>query len=280
VQEGGRPLLEVPAIKPDVLLLHGQQADEEGNVQYFGAGYFDLLMAQASRHVICSVDRIVPTSTVRQSARLTKIPSAFVDAIVVTPFGAHPGGSPGLSAQDEDHIKAYVTASRDQASFDAYLASHVRGAGEDAYRRADRRHGAGRPDGGRHAVSQAFVPIKHRRLSDQVSEQIQGRIVSGELRSGDKLPPERELAESFGVSRGAVREALRNLERTGLVSLQAGSRGGAFIGEGDPSLIGDSFRNLYQLGSVSIDDLTEARLWLASTVVRIACARARAISPR
>lgn len=123
-------------------------------------------------------------------------------------------------------------------------------------------------------MSAGFNPIKRRRLSDQVSAQIQVRIASGELRSGDKLPPERELAESFGVSRGAVREALRNLERTGLVSLQAGSRGGAFIGQGDPSLIGDSFRNLYQLGSVSLDDLTEARLWLASTVVRIACARA------
>ena len=123
-------------------------------------------------------------------------------------------------------------------------------------------------------MSQAFVPIKHRRLSDQVSAQIQVRIASGELRSGDKLPPERELAETFGVSRGAVREALRSLERSGLVSLQAGARGGAFIGEGDPSLIGDSFRNLYQLGSVSLDALTEARLWLASTVVRIACARA------
>jgi len=123
-------------------------------------------------------------------------------------------------------------------------------------------------------VSQSFDPIKRRRLSDQVSAQIQVRIASGELKSGDKLPPERELAESFGVSRGAVREALRNLERSGLVSLQAGAHGGAFIGEGDPSLIGDSFRNLYQLGSVSIDDLTEARLWLASTVVRIACARA------
>jgi DNA-binding FadR family transcriptional regulator len=123
-------------------------------------------------------------------------------------------------------------------------------------------------------VSQAFAPIKRRRLSDQVSAQIQVRIASGELRSGDKLPPERELAETLGVSRGAVREALRSLERSGLVSLQAGARGGAFIGEGDPSLIGDSFRNLYQLGSVSLDELTEARLWLASTVVRIACARA------
>jgi DNA-binding FadR family transcriptional regulator len=123
-------------------------------------------------------------------------------------------------------------------------------------------------------MSQGFDPIKRRRLSDQVSAEIQVRIASGELKSGDKLPPERELAESFRVSRGAVREALRNLERSGLVALQAGARGGAFIGHGDPNLISDSFRNLYQLGSVSLDELTEARLWLASTVVRIACARA------
>lgn len=123
-------------------------------------------------------------------------------------------------------------------------------------------------------MSQDFAPIKRKRLSDEVSAQIQVRIASGELRSGDKLPPERELAESFGVSRGAVREALRTLERTGLIALQAGARGGAFIGQGNPALIGDSFRNLYQLGSVTLDELTEARQWLETTVVRIACARA------
>ena len=123
-------------------------------------------------------------------------------------------------------------------------------------------------------MSATFEAIKRRRLSDDVSAQIQMRIASGELRSGDKLPPERELAERFGVSRGAVREALRTLERTGLVSLQAGSRGGAFIGHGNPGLIGDSFRNLYLLGSVSLDDLTEARQWLESTVVRMVAERA------
>ena len=69
-------------------------------------------------------------------------------------------------------------------------------------------------------MSPAFDPIRRSRLSDQVSAQIQGRIASGELRSGDKLPPERELAESFGVSRGAVREArqllLESLPRCGV----------------------------------------------------------------
>ena len=131
-QNGGRPLLEVPAIKPDVVLLHGQQADEYGNVQYFGASYFDLLLAQAAKHVICLVDRIVPSSTVRQSARLTKIPSAFVDAIVVSPFGAHPGASSGLYGQDEAYLAAYVAASRDQASFDEKIVSQAH-KGESAY---------------------------------------------------------------------------------------------------------------------------------------------------
>lgn len=134
VQEGGRPLLEVPAIKPDVVLLHGQQADEDGNVQYFGPSFFDLLLAQAGKHVICTVDRIVPTSTVRHDARLTKIPSAFVDAVVVAPYGAHPGASPGLYGQDEAHLKAYVAASRNDATFGAYLKDYVLGAdAESAY---------------------------------------------------------------------------------------------------------------------------------------------------
>jgi GntR family transcriptional repressor for pyruvate dehydrogenase complex len=123
-------------------------------------------------------------------------------------------------------------------------------------------------------MSEGFQAIRRRRLSDEVSAQIQLRIASGELRSGDKLPPERELAARLGVSRGAVREALRALERTGLVALQSGAHGGAFVGQGNPQLIGDSFRNLYQLGSVSLDDLTEARRWLESTVVRIAAKRA------
>jgi DNA-binding FadR family transcriptional regulator len=123
-------------------------------------------------------------------------------------------------------------------------------------------------------VTETFHTIKRRRLSDEVSAQIQLRIASGELRSGDKLPPERELAARLGVSRGAVREALRALERTGLVALQAGSRGGAFIGQGNPALIGDSFRNLYQLGGVSLDDLTEARQWVESAVVRVVAKRA------
>ena len=75
VRDGDRPLLEVPAVKPDVVLLHGQRADDMGNLQYFGAGFFDMLLAQAASKVIATVDKLVPQSTVRASAHLTKVPS-------------------------------------------------------------------------------------------------------------------------------------------------------------------------------------------------------------
>ena len=156
-RRAARPLLEVPAIKPDVAIFHGQQADEEGNVQYFGAGYFDLLMAQAAKHVICSVDRLVPASTVRHDARLTKIPAAFVDAVVVTPFGAHPGASAGLYEQDEAHLKAYVAASRDQKTL-RRLSRQPRPRRRGRLSRAHRRQGADRPHHRPRGMSQAFDP--------------------------------------------------------------------------------------------------------------------------
>jgi len=65
-EPGERPMLRVPAIHLDVVLLHAQQADVSGNVQYFGPVFFDVLMAQAARKVIVSVDRIVPSEVIRR----------------------------------------------------------------------------------------------------------------------------------------------------------------------------------------------------------------------
>ncbi len=68
-----------------------------------------------------------------------------------------------------------------------------------------------------------FQPIKPKKVSTQIAEQIRTSILSGEFAPGDKLPPERELAEMFGVSRPSVREALNVLASSGLVmSYQGG----------------------------------------------------------
>lgn len=124
---GERRLLSVPAIKPDVVLLHGQQGDEVGNVQFHGGCFFDPLLAQAGKKVVVSVDRIVDTATIRRNSRLTKLPASFVHAIVEAPYGAHPCSSAALYDLDEKHIRQYVKASGSADDFNAYLQRYVRG---------------------------------------------------------------------------------------------------------------------------------------------------------
>lgn len=67
-----------------------------------------------------------------------------------------------------------------------------------------------------------FKPIKPKKISSQIAEQIRSSILAGEFTPGDKLPPERELAEMFGVSRPSVREALNLLAASGLVESYQG----------------------------------------------------------
>ena len=67
-----------------------------------------------------------------------------------------------------------------------------------------------------------YTPIQSVRVFEQVAEQIEKRILAGELRKGDRLPTERALAEQFHVSRTAVREAMKILAQKGLVDMRPG----------------------------------------------------------
>lgn len=67
-----------------------------------------------------------------------------------------------------------------------------------------------------------FTPIKPKKVSTQIAEQIRTSVLAGEFNPGEKLPPERELAEMFGVSRPSVREALNILASSGLVETYQG----------------------------------------------------------
>jgi DNA-binding FadR family transcriptional regulator len=76
-----------------------------------------------------------------------------------------------------------------------------------------------------------FRRVRVGRVSEEVVKQVQEAIFSGQLGPGDRLPPERELAEQFGLSSMSVRDALQTLESSGLVEIKVGSTGGAFIRE-------------------------------------------------
>ncbi|MDQ3342889.1 MAG: GntR family transcriptional regulator, partial [Actinomycetota bacterium] len=67
---------------------------------------------------------------------------------------------------------------------------------------------------------QVFRPISPGRISELIVDQMRQLILGGELSTGDRLPPERELAERFGVSRVTVRDALRTLEAQGLLEIR------------------------------------------------------------
>ena len=101
-----------------------------------------------------------------------------------------------------------------------------------------------------------FEPSPIRRAREQVEVQLREAILSGTFGSGDKLPSELELAESFGVSRATVREALGTLVSAGLIAKTPGAGGGSFVMEvNHESLglsVGESVENTLQFGTINL----------------------------
>lgn len=124
------------------------------------------------------------------------------------------------------------------------------------------------------AVSVAFEAIAPQRAFEEIAEQIRQQVATGRLRPGDRLPAERELSLQFNVSRNTLREALRALEHAGMIELRKGASGGAFVLPGNSDVIINGMCDLFHLGAITPQHLTEARIWLAEVVVRVACERA------
>jgi GntR family transcriptional repressor for pyruvate dehydrogenase complex len=120
-----------------------------------------------------------------------------------------------------------------------------------------------------------YVPIQSVKVFEQVAEQIEKRILDGELRCGDRLPTERDLAEQFHVSRTAVREAMKILAQRGLVDMRPGR--GTIVIDGAHEAMQESI-NLamkLKLGEVGgSDNLVEVREILETEIAALAAARA------
>ena len=112
-----------------------------------------------------------------------------------------------------------------------------------------------------------------RRVFEVVCDDIRHQVTRGFLRPGDKLPAERELAERLGVSRAAVREALRALEASGVLEFRKGVHGGAFVRKASSSGIRSSIADMLSLGRISLEHLSETRSILLTAAARHACER-------
>jgi glutaconate CoA-transferase subunit A len=94
----------VPAIVPDVALIHVQEADAEGNARIWGSTFEDTLMARAARRVILTAERIVDRAVLAGDPARTSIPGFLVDAVVEAPRGAWPTSCAGLYQYDEPFL--------------------------------------------------------------------------------------------------------------------------------------------------------------------------------
>src|SRR5215212_2351824 len=102
-----------------------------------------------------------------------------------------------------------------------------------------------------------FAPVTIARASSSIADQIRAAILSGQLEQGERLPPERELAEQFGVSRVTVRDALRGLEAMGLIEVRVGARGGAFVTVPSGALMGQAMSDMMLMQAISPEDVVE-----------------------
>jgi len=117
-----------------------------------------------------------------------------------------------------------------------------------------------------------YLPIQSERLYERIVSQIEQRIETGELKVGDQLPSERELAEQFTVSRTAVREAVKALRQKGLVEIRPGR--GTFITDGTSDTIRDSLSMLMKIGvTKGSGNLVEVREILEPEIAALAATR-------
>ena len=128
----GEVLVAVPALAPDVALIHAPLGDREGNLHLEQPYVLDERFAAASAGVVATVDRIVPTEEVKRAGIV--IPAYRVAAVVETPFGAHPTSCYPGYAYDRAHIGEWVKAASTEAGASAYLDRFVNSVDESGYR--------------------------------------------------------------------------------------------------------------------------------------------------
>jgi len=123
----GEELNTVPALNPDVAIVHAQRADAEGSTQIWGLLGVQKEAAFAAKKVIIVVEEVVDESAIRRDPNRTVIPGMIVDAVVVEPFGSHPSFAQGYYDRDNQFYLGWNDISKDEQKLRAYLDEWVYG---------------------------------------------------------------------------------------------------------------------------------------------------------
>ena len=124
---GGKDVIVVPALNPDVAIVHVQRADKNGNAHLWGIIGEQKEAAFAAKKVILTAEEIVEESVIRSDPNRTMIPANIVDAVCHVPFASHPSYSQGYYDRDNEFYLAWDKISESQESVKAYLDEWVFG---------------------------------------------------------------------------------------------------------------------------------------------------------
>lgn len=119
----GEELTAVPALNPDVAVVHAQRADRKGNVQLWGITGAQKEAVLAARHALATVEEVVDELDPRPDSVL--LPSWALDYVALVPGGAHPSYALGYSDRDNDFYLAWDAISRDREKFLAWMEDNV-----------------------------------------------------------------------------------------------------------------------------------------------------------
>lgn len=121
------PVVLLPALNPDVALIHAQYVGEDGTVRIKGLSFADIEQAKSADTVIVTCEKIVPRSFIRRDPDQNALPSFLVDAIVKAPYGAHPTACYGFYDYDPGHLNLYRKMAGSEETWKAYLDDWIYG---------------------------------------------------------------------------------------------------------------------------------------------------------
>ena len=126
----GERVTAVPALRPDVTIVHAQRADRRGNVQYWGIMGVHKEALLSARTAVVTVEEVVDELDPRPGAVV--LPSWVISAVCEVPGGAHPSYAHGYSVRDNDFYLAWDAISRDRQIFLRWIDEHVMASPADA----------------------------------------------------------------------------------------------------------------------------------------------------
>lgn len=104
----GREVYVIPAVHPDIAVIHAAEIDTEGNARVYGSPFWDHPLTRAAKRVLVTAEKLVPTGRLREQPELTLVPGFMVEAAAVVPGGAWPGSMHPYYGIDYPAVETYM----------------------------------------------------------------------------------------------------------------------------------------------------------------------------